>query len=142
MDEPEVQAVKGYDRETRRLVEGQLRTTVRGSEKAGDLTGITFDIESEDTALTLAADVLANSVQHHLAELRLADEHGASLNTKAAIAGHPLDRHFYACWDETMEGNYSADALFVHPLETQRTQPSWLTRIACAAWQKVRRIWS
>lgn len=140
--EPEVQEVTGYDRETRQLVEGQIRTAVRASVNPGEPSGIAFEIESEQTPLTLAADVLANSVHHHLTELRLGERRGASLNTKEAIAGHPLDRHFYACWDETMEGNYSADALFMHPQERRRTEPSWLKRIACAAWQNVRRIWS
>lgn len=138
---PDVQVVKGYDRETKQLVKGELRTAIGGSERLGELSNIAFEIVSEDTPLTLAADVLANSIHHHLTKSPPEDRRGASLNTKAAIAGHPLDRHFYACWDGVGEGNYSADALFMHPLEMQRMQPPWFMRIACAAWHMVRRIW-
>lgn len=140
--EPEAQVVKGYDRETKQLVRGELRTAIRGSEKLGELSSITCEIASENTPLTVAADVLANSIHHHLAKLRTDDQRGASLNTQAVITGHPLDRHFYACWDETMEGNYAADALFMHPRERHRINPSWPRRMACAAWRRVRRLWS
>lgn len=137
---PETRTVKGYDRHAGHVVEGQIRTAARGIET--DFSRISFDIVSEDTPLTLAADVPANSVAHHLGKSRPEAQLGASLNTKAAIAGHPLERHFYACWDETMGDAYAADALYMHPLEGRRSEAPWLRRIVCTAWQKLRRLWS
>lgn len=65
--------------------------------------------------MTLAADVLANSLYHHFTQ-RKEKKIGKSLNTKYAVKGYPLQNLIQQLWvEENM--NYFTDAIYMHPKE-------------------------
>lgn len=111
---PKLREVKGYDLEQKKPLVGQISTeTTSGQEMLGDFSGVTFSIKTENSSLTLAADVLANSVHHHLMMLQERSP-GAPLNTKEAIAGHPLSALVRDEWE--VPGLQSlSDAIYQHP---------------------------
>lgn len=108
------QKVKGFDLEEKRVVEGSITSeVVSGLDALGDFSGISYSIACEDSSLTLAADVLANSAHYHLKQLQ-GGSAGASLNASKAISGHPLSQLVYGAWQDS-ETNYIADAVYMHP---------------------------
>jgi hypothetical protein len=108
------QRIKGFDLEERKVVEGFITSEViSGLDAIGDFSDISYSIACEDSSLTLAADVLANSAHYHLKRLQ-ENSPGASLNTSKAISGHPLAQLVYGTWQDS-ETNYIADALYMHP---------------------------
>lgn len=91
--------VTGFDVEKKEVVKGTVEVSVvSGAEALGDLSGITYEIECADNFLTLAADVLANSVRHHLNQTQ-ATTPGAAINSLQAISGHPLGHLVYGVLD-------------------------------------------
>lgn len=112
--EKKEQIVKGFDLETQKIVEGSISSEVTAGLCAlGDFSGISYSINCQDSSLTLAADVLANSVHYHLKKLQK-NSVGVSLNTTAAISGHPLAQLVYGAWPDS-ETNYFSDAIYMHP---------------------------
>lgn len=110
--ERKIEKVKGYDPETKTVVQGAIIMEVTGGkDMLGDFSGISYAIRSEDSALTLAADVLANSVYYHLKQSQ-AYSLGRPLNTRAAIQGHPLESLVYGVFDDQV---YVPDAVYLHP---------------------------
>lgn len=111
--------VPGYDTEKEDPVEGVIYiNVVSGSdvplnEMIGDYSGVTYDIQCDDNVLTLAADVLANSVHYYLKK-RQTDTPGAVLNAKQAIQGHPLQEFVVSSELDGGVGDM-ADILFKHP---------------------------
>jgi hypothetical protein len=113
-EQPLSRKVTGFDPDTQKVVRGEIRTTlVSGHEALGDLSGVNYSIRCADSSLTLAADVLANSVYHHL-RTKQSGVVGTALNAEAAVMGHPLADLVYGAWNAP-EGNYFSDALFMHP---------------------------
>lgn len=111
-----IQEVTGYDPDKNKVVRGKIETKIdNAKEVIGDFSGVKFSIDVEDSALTLASDVIANSINYHFKQ-RTEDgtDIGAHLNTKNAILGHPLEALFYGLWDNS-EINYFSDAIFMHP---------------------------
>jgi hypothetical protein len=106
--------VTGYDLEKKEKVKFSfvMEMTV-DSGVLGDYSKVNFSIFCEDSALTLAADVLANSAHYHL-KGKQKDTAGFSLNAVGAIAGHKLESILYGAWPDS-ETNYLPDALFMHP---------------------------
>lgn len=106
--------VTGFDPETKQVVKGSITTTITdGHEELGDFSGVSYSIRCEDSSLTLAADVLSNSVNYHLKSHQV-NNIGMLLNKSTAISGHPLDSLVYGTWDDS-ESNYFPDAAFMHP---------------------------
>jgi hypothetical protein len=106
--------VTGFDPDTKQVVKGSITTKITcDHEELGDFSGINYSIRCEDSSLTLAADVLSNSVNYHL-KTHQKNNTGIILNKSLAISGHPLDSLVYGTWDDP-ESNYSPDAAFMHP---------------------------
>lgn len=106
--------VKGYDLEAKVIVEGAIKSEViSGHDALGDFSGISYSIICEDSSLTLAADVLANSVHYHLKQLQKSSL-GTHLNTLTAITNHPLEQLVYGAW-QNPEANYIIDTVYMHP---------------------------
>jgi hypothetical protein len=104
----------GFDPQKGKVVKGEICSSMEVPDKFIDeYSGISFSIECEDTSLTLAADIIANSLHYHFKE-KSNSSVGDSLNTCSAITGHPLEKIMYGVWDDTKQ-NYYADALFEHP---------------------------
>lgn len=104
----------GFNKDTKQVARGSISTSITsGIEVLGDFSGVSYSIICEDSSLTLAADVLVNSVNYHLKSLQ--DQNtGIALNVEAAIANHPLSKLVYGVWNNE-EGNYFSDAIFMHP---------------------------
>ena len=109
-----VKNVTGYDPVKKDVRKGKITSKVEDPNNLmGDFSGVQFTIEIQDSCLTFAADVIANSISHHFKN-REDDTIGSALNTIDAIRGHPLESIIYGLWkDDTL--NYFADALFMHP---------------------------
>lgn len=108
--------VTGYDPDKKQVVEGIFTIQMVDVEgKLGDYSGITYSIRCEDNSLTLAADVLVNSVYYHLKQFQKTHV-GIPLNKTEAISGHPLQSLVYGTHDDP-ESNYIPDAMYMHPEE-------------------------
>lgn len=114
--EGSIHEVTGYDPDKKKVVRGNIESKIDNAKKViGDFSGVEFSINVEDSALTLASDVIANSINYHFKQrIKNGTEIGAHLNTKMAISGHPLEALFYGLWDSS-EINYFSDAIFMHP---------------------------
>jgi len=109
-----IKIVTGFDPEKKEKVTGAITTSIENhKEILGDFSGINYSIECEDSGLTLAADVIANSLNYHFTK-RPEENLGAPLNTKSALEGYPLESIMYGLW-ESEELNYFSDAIFMHP---------------------------
>ncbi|MBI5187413.1 MAG: hypothetical protein HZA01_17030 [Nitrospinae bacterium] len=109
----------GFNKKTKQIVRGSIATKVSADTDAiGDFSGITYSIACEDSSLTLAADVLVNSAHYHL-KLLQSESTGVALNVASSISNHQLSSLVYGAWDNT-EGNYFADAIFMHPTQKSR----------------------
>lgn len=116
--EPDRSEVTGFDTVKREVVTGAVETSITsGIDALGDLSGITYEIECTDDVLTLAADVLANSVRHHLNKIQAATP-GAALNSPEALNGHPLQHLVYGAPADAATANV-ADTIFRHPSSRQ-----------------------
>ena len=112
--QPDRTEVTGFDTQKKEIVKGAIETSVvSGHEALGDFSGITYEIECDDNLLTLAADVLANSVHHHLRQIQ-DNTPGASLNSPEAIHGHPLQHLVYGAPSGGGSVNV-ADTVYRHP---------------------------
>ncbi|WP_155988714.1 hypothetical protein [Thioalkalivibrio sp. ALE17] len=112
--QPDRTEVTGFDTEKKEIVRGAIETSVvSGHDALGDFSGITYEIECDDNLLTLAADVLANSVHHHLKQIQ-DNTPGASLNSPEAIHGHPLQHLVYGAPAGAGSVNV-ADTIYRHP---------------------------
>lgn len=110
--------VSGFDPDSKTVVRGSVTTEITaGLDQLGDFTGITYNISQSTSVLTLAADVVANSVHHHLKSLQ-ASKPGCALNTADAIAGHPLANIVYGVTTEASLMPQVADTIFRHPMSS------------------------
>lgn len=108
-----VLAGTGFDTTSQQVVHGTVTTTVHDPHGLlGDFSGISHTIKCEDSALTLAADVLVNGLHHHLKK-RPGTATGEPLHGEAAVAGHPLQGLVYGTSNGT--GFDFGDAIFRHP---------------------------
>ena len=108
--------VSGFDLDSKTVVRGFVTTEISvGVDQLGDFTGIKYNISESTSVLTLAADVVANSVHHHLKSLQ-AKKPGCALNTVDAIAGHPLANIVYGVTMGASAMPQVADTIFRHPM--------------------------
>lgn len=116
-DQPSESKVTGFDPITKRVVKATVQIKVKTpAEALLDLSGISVTIQCETSGLTLAADVLANSINHHF-RTRPQEQKMTALNDAQAIQGHPLKSVMSGIWNG--EGLYASDALFKHPGSTR-----------------------
>ncbi len=107
--------VTGFDPDSKTLVKGSVSTEVTvGMDQLGDFIGVKYSIAQSRSVLTLAADVLANSVHQHLKSLQTSKP-GCALNTAESIAGHPLADIVYGVTTEASAMPQVADTIFRHP---------------------------
>lgn len=107
---------KAYDRVNEKLVSGAITFEIDNSNNIlEDYSNIKYSISCEDTGLTLASDVLANSLYYYFNH-RDKNEIGKHLNTKKAVDKFPLKDLIYGLW-EVDDINYYADAIYMHPEE-------------------------
>jgi len=82
--------VKGFDTNKKQPVKETLIIQTTIDEPWGiDFSGVQYEIKIEDSSLTVAADVLVNSVNHYI-NRRQSEEVGADLNTGDPLYDHPL----------------------------------------------------
>lgn len=107
--------VSGFNPGTNKIVRGSVTTEVtEGMDQIGDFSGVQYKISQSSSVLTLAADVLANSVHHHLMSLQ-SNSPGCALNATASIAEHPLSEIVYGLSAEGSTMLQVADTIFRHP---------------------------
>jgi len=113
-----VRKVTGFDPESKKVVTGSISSEItQGFDALGDFLGVSFEISISESALTLAADVLTNSVHHHLASLQKYDL-GCALNTQEAIEGHRLAPIVYGVSGGELDAPQLADTIFRHPCQS------------------------
>jgi len=111
---PKCRKVSGYDSEQKRVLSVEIRSEVTsGLDVLGDLSAVSFSVSSRVCSLTLAADILANSVHHHLMTTQGVSL-GSALNAKEAIAGHPLETLVCGEWEVPDLRSFS-DGAYAHP---------------------------
>jgi len=105
----------GFNPETKQVVKASISTEVtKGKDLLGDYSGVVFDIKIVESSLTLAADILANSVYHHLLSLQ-ENSSGHPLNSLEAIKDHKLASIVYGVSMSEAGSNQIADTIFRHP---------------------------
>ena len=105
----------GFDTVTRKVVTSTITTEItEGLNSLGDFSGVTFEISVSDSPLTIIADIIANSVNHHLTSLQ-AQSPGCQLNSIEAIAGHPLESLVYGVTGQESDAPQVADTIFQYP---------------------------
>ena len=107
--------VTGFDTTTQKVVTGSITTEItEGLDALGDFSGVTYEIAISDSPLTLVADIIANSVYHHLSSLQEKTP-GCQLNTLDSIKGHQLDAFVYGVTGQESDAPQVADTIFRHP---------------------------
>lgn len=105
--------VTGWDKANGVKTQRTITTKIsNSSEFLLDLSKITYEISCELSPLTVAADVLANSINYYFRSKPNALH--ALPNKPDAIRDHPLHSLFYGLWEEE-NFNWAADAIFMHP---------------------------
>ncbi|UAA39123.1 hypothetical protein KIH87_01785 [Paraneptunicella aestuarii] len=77
-----------------------------------------YSIKSEDSCLTFMADILVNSVYHHLKK-KLESDPDLQLNSSSAIQGYPLAELVGGCRDE-IEGEITSFSDFLYRREAPK----------------------
>ena len=104
----------GFDPDLKKIAKGKIIGKISNVEEVlEELSNIKYSIECEDSSLTLAADVIANSIYHHFKSCEN-DVKFSNLHTKEAMYNHPLVNIIYGFWDSE-DINYYSDAIFIHP---------------------------
>ncbi|HDR9053165.1 TPA: hypothetical protein QDB02_000862 [Burkholderia vietnamiensis] len=116
MGEPKETKIKAYDRKKSEPLVLAGRFAMTGDSFTRRLRNVTYSIAKEDSGLTFAADVLANSVGYQLTQ-NVKAKGKIDLNSRAAIAGHRLEHYFYGVTDGTGMRNPS-DTIYRHPSQT------------------------
>lgn len=107
--------VTGFDPVNNSVVKGSVTSEIsQGMDVLGDFSGVKYDISVSSSPLTVAADVLVNSVYHHLNSLQKSTP-GCPLNTIEAIEGHQLSSIVYGVTDADSLTFQVADTIYGHP---------------------------
>ncbi|WP_309266399.1 hypothetical protein [Aeromonas salmonicida] len=111
--EPKVTKSTGFDPVKKEVVTGTITSKIHDpSGILGDYSSIGYDIDKEDSAFTLVADVLANSIYRHLANREEDLTH--ALNTEASLPEFMNELFFYGLSSED-DKPYIMDLLYQHP---------------------------
>ncbi len=107
--------VTGFDTTRQQVVSGSISTEViEGQDVLGGFSGISYEIAVSDSPLTVVADIIANSVHHHLFSLQKQSP-GCQLNTLEAISGHQLAALVYGVTGQESDVQQVADTIFQYP---------------------------
>ncbi len=107
----------GFDRVAKQVVTGNISMNVLDpGNLLGDFSQVSFTIVCDDSSLTLAADVLANSVYYQLKKLQ-DKSFGTALNKTRSMAEHPLQCLLYG--GAADDGIDITDAIYRHPIGEQ-----------------------
>lgn len=118
---PSERIVKGYDKEKGQKVYSKTTTDIVNPDNyLLDLSKVEYSVSVSDSPLTVAADILANSINYYFKSKNI-DEKGVLPNSPEAIPDHPLFRLFYGIW-ENKDINYFSDAIFMHPKKYEGTK--------------------
>jgi hypothetical protein len=98
---------------TKIIHEAELRTKASRPEAVELLSRVGFDIECDDSGLTFGADALVGSLRHHLMN-RVKSVGPGMLNSKDAIAGHPLAYQMFGASSVPSEQSL-LDTMYPHP---------------------------
>lgn len=109
---PSTLLVTAWDSETHTKVYDTISFEPGQSGALLDLSGFEYEIRKEVTPLTLAADVLANSVYYEMKELQKRTP-GAMPNLRSSIERHPLAHLVYGA--VTKERAWFPDLMYAHP---------------------------
>ena len=112
---PRTSTVSGYDRVEKKVVKRQVTFETHWPETLRITTKvISLDLRTVSDAdpIVVAADVLANSLHHHLRQ-RGVNEMYEDLNRPGAVQDHPLARSLDTFWN--WGGPDISDRLFRHP---------------------------
>lgn len=112
---PKIVTRTGFDKaEKKKLVHAaEMRTTVSRPEVELFFSKAKFDISTEDSGLTFAADILVGSVRHHLMK-KVKAAGPSSLNSRDAISGHALEHQMYGASSLPSEQSL-LDTMYRHP---------------------------
>lgn len=100
--------IKAFDKEKKAPVS---KTVTFTSEILNDeISDTKFEITVEDNSLTLVADILANSILYYIKQ-SVSQNPNIILNSKEAIAGHPLTELFYGMSSEIIS-NFVSDQIY------------------------------
>lgn len=106
--------VTGFDQVEKQVVKGKISMSILDPENLlGDFSQVGFSIVCEDSALTLAADVLANSVYYQLNQLQIKSP-GVALNKAQTISEHALKGLLYGGTE--VDGIDISDTFYRHPM--------------------------
>ncbi|ONA10946.1 hypothetical protein AQ875_21455 [Burkholderia pseudomallei] len=113
---PKQRELTGYDVVRKAKVTETATIQVAGPDvdrALGDFRAFSYDISCEDSGLTFAADIISNSIRHHLSK-KAGQGVPVDLNAKEAISGHKLEHLFYGLSDgRTFES--LTDIMYRHP---------------------------
>lgn len=119
---PKIIPVKVWDHGNKKQLHREIRINY-GSEDSSimrRLEEINWKIAQGPPHLVLAADVIANSLNHHF-QTRPPQNVGKPLHTFSAVSGHSLAGMFYGLsHDDDEEGTWFTDQFFMHPLQQSR----------------------
>ncbi len=114
-DDPLVKQGTGFDTVEKKVVHGEIRVEVKLPADL-DLDIVVQRLTIRPLGIpdpfVIAADVLANSLNHHFSRRDEGERYGP-LNTPEAVAGHPLGRHLDAF--EQWAPDPLGDAIWAHP---------------------------
>lgn len=113
-----VRKVTGFDPDSNKVVSSSVSYEItQGFDALGDLSGVSFEINVSESVLTLAADIVANSVYHHLTSLQK-NNPGCALNSHKAIEGHRLAPIVYGVSEGELQAPQVADTIFRYPSQS------------------------
>lgn len=113
LTKPTFLKTKGYDLDKKEKLTGSITTSIKNADDLlGDLSKATYSINHENSSLTLAADVIANSIYHHF-ETRPNEDRFKDLHNKEGLSGHKLEGLFYGF--SSLGSNDFSDTIFKHP---------------------------
>lgn len=119
-EDAEVTKKTGLDTVTGQVVEGSIRVELKlppGMQLEAVVRSLSINPVTEGDGLVLAADVLANSLNHLFKHRTDAERYGP-LNTPKAVAGHPLAEHLDA-FNDWGSGDPVGDGLYKHPKSSE-----------------------
>ena len=115
-EDPAVTTRTGFDTVTGQVVKGSIRVELKlppEMQIEAVVRSLSINPVTDGDGLVLAADVLANSL-NHLFKHRSDEERYGPLNAPKAVAAHPLAEHLDA-FNDWGSGDLVGDCLYKHP---------------------------
>ena len=119
---PRTKKVTGWDTKDKKRVQGGIKTNTKfpDSYRIRDFEEIQYDINISPDYLTLAADIIANSI-NYIFKNRASDDIGKPLNNRSSLKDHELFNFFCNLIDdEKNEQAWMNDFMYMHPFERSR----------------------